>query len=323
MLDFLSLHKERRLLLLSLVQCLKMGIQLRGLAVHLAKILHRAFRFRVYLLRVRELLLRLRGKAGELRRILCADRMVCGHEHRFLLLFLPVQRISTPLQLVLEIRKSLRLEKLLQDALALFGFRDEELSEIPLRQEDDLTELVRIEPDQFPCRRLDIRAKRRHFLPVDQFRERGLHRRLRLSRAALLIDELLRRAAGTIRLLADHEIKNDFRLLIRPRIVASHARAAPIARRLPIERIAHGIEDRGLARPRRPADEEEMTSVQFFEINGHFTRIGAESTHRQSQRFHRSSSFLYTVSQQALASASSFSDSSRSRNSLTKALKIS
>lgn len=108
-----------------------MGIQLRGLAVHLAEILHRAFRFRVYFLRVRELLLRLRGKAGELRRILCADRMICGHEHRFLLLFLPIQRIGTSLQLVLEIRKSLRLEELLQDALTLFGFRDEELSKIP------------------------------------------------------------------------------------------------------------------------------------------------------------------------------------------------
>ena len=206
-----------------------MGIQLRGLAVHLAEILHRTFRFRVYLLRVRELLLRLCSKAGELRRILCADRMVCGHEHRLLLLFLPVQRIGALLQLVLEIRKTLRLEKLLQDALSLFGLRDEELSEIPLRQEDDLTELIRIKPDQFPCRRLDIRAKRRHLLPVDQFRERGLHRCLCLSLASLLIDELLRRAAGTIRLIADHEVKNDFRLLIRPCIVASHTRAAPIA----------------------------------------------------------------------------------------------
>ena len=129
----------------------------------------------------------------------------------------------------MEIRKTLRLEELLQDALSLFGLRDEELSEIPLRQEDDLTELIRIEPDQLPCRRLDIRAKRRHLLPVDQFRERGLHRCLCLSLASLLINKLLRRAAGTIRLIADHEVKNDFRLLIRPCIVASHTRAAPIA----------------------------------------------------------------------------------------------
>lgn len=94
-----------------------------------------------------------------------------------------------------------------------------------------------------------------------------------------------------------HEIENDFCPFRGVGIVASHFLACPVAACLAVKGIAHGIQDRRLPGSGRAADQEEMASLQFFEVDDGLARIGTEGTHRQFQRFHFAFSFLYTSSQ--------------------------
>ena len=261
--------------------------------------------------------------SGEFLFIGGVDHGKCGGQLRLFCGIGLCQLIHGNPQFILEIGEPLGLEELLQDGFPVLRLRHQEFSEIPLGQQDDLAELLGIEADELARRLFDTCPEGPHFFPILQFRQGCLHGRPCLALAPFLIDELLRAPGGPVGFPADYEIKNNFRLLGRGGIVAPHVASGPIAAGLPVEGVAHGIEDSGLPGPRGPADEEEMTAFQFLEINDRLPRIGAESPHGEFQRLHCAFSFLYTLSQMARDSFSSSSVRSRSRKWWTKSFRIS
>ena len=82
----------------------------------------------------------------------------------------------------------------------------------------------------------------------------------------------------------------DVGVILRPRFaVAQHARRPRLRRCLTVERIADGIKDARLARPRRAVDQEERLLRKNGEVEADFLLVRPEGTDGQDFWLHFSS----------------------------------
>ena len=213
-----------------------------------------------------------------------------GREFRFFILLPALENFQVGKEFILEIGEPAGLEELFQDGFPLFCLGHEEFPEIALGQENDLTELVRIETEQLRGSFLHIFRDGPDFLPLFQLGERSLHGHFFEAFAPDFVQHLFRAPGGAIGLPPDFKVKNDFRLLGARGIVAPHMASRPVSAGPAVKGIAHGIENGRLPRSRGSADEEKMAAFQFVEINDRFSRIGPEGAHGKFQWFHFSAS---------------------------------
>ena len=198
----------------------------------------------------------------------------------------------------------LRMKELLHDALALLRIRQQETPKFPLREEDDLPELLHSHAEE-PGGALLRLLRREEPLAVGDVVER----RLRLleheaPRAAFPRPHLLGHAGDAVPFLPDGKVEGHFRPHVRPGVVAPKALAAPVAAAgLSVESVAHRIENGGFPRPRGPADEKELLPSELLKINDLPPRVGTECRHDQFQRSHSLSASFRTVSRKARSSS--------------------
>ena len=147
------------------------------------------------------------------------------------------------------------LENLAENLLLFPAGSVQEFAEFPLRQHDNLAELLAVEPQQLLDAGVCLLAGEN--FPV---RHRQLHRAARLDHLlfALGVDHLLGGAADVVLLVLQRKGKLDIAHLLLGGVLAFKGiGGAGVAAGVGVQRVADGVEDGGFTGAGRPADEED------------------------------------------------------------------
>ena len=194
------------------------------------------------------------------------------------------QLVPRAAQQILKVQIGSVIEQLAEDLVFLAAVRFQKLPEFPLRQHDDLAELLPVEADQ-------LLAAGGH--PACALRRRGVRllqervddrRTVELLRAALfgevdgprrcILFPVLRKTQPDLRIHG-----------LRHMVAVHHLRRAVRAARRAVESEHYRVEDRGLACAGVPGDKIQAV-LQLRERHGGFLRVGAEGGHFKMDRSH-------------------------------------
>ena len=185
----------------------------------------------------------------------------------------------------------LRAEQGLHDFLPFAGIRQQQAPKLPLRQQDDLPELIAPKSENtFHFRRDFLRffSQHRRFPPgIIKTEQAGALADFHQTGAPLAGSLLPGSAPNPVQGVSHRKIKRHFRGFRFSGIVTAHVLPiAHLAAGFAVKRIAHRIQQRRLAGPGRSMDQKKPVLPEFGKIDHLLGGIGSESMNIQFQRPH-------------------------------------
>src|SRR5690606_16704539 len=197
--------------------------------------------------------------------------------------------LATFLERLLVLFEAARAEERTQQPLPVVVLREQELRETPLREQDDLLELLAVHADDVTDARIDLFLLRRDADPIARVPSEELDARsLEGCSLATLFRPLVGgRSHDAPCVVADHEIERDAARLAILRVVAAETPLALRgARRGAVESEADGVEDARFARARTARDQKDAVGGVAAEVDRLSVAEGPEALEHEVLDLH-------------------------------------